>query len=176
MVVVLGFFTTLFGEVNPDTLPEKYVKKEIIKAKWGGGEGKFGLEPLPESNEYVTCFTVAPNGNIYILDPNNGKINVFDKGGRFVMNIPIPLELIYTYAGQSTSLVEGIGVDSRDNLYLASSSAFNVAENGELVVKLDTKGNIIKRYIFKGVYIWPPYFYEDKDGEMYLWGSWQKST
>jgi hypothetical protein len=43
--------------------------------------------PLPEG---PTSFTVAPNGDIYITDPLNERIQRFDANGNFVSVIPIP--------------------------------------------------------------------------------------
>lgn len=165
-----------YEKIVGSTKPEKelYTKEVIIEAKWGNGPGEFALEPLPESNEYVTCFTIASNSDIYILDPNNVKINIFDESGNFIKDIPIPSEFIYTYGEKSTSLVEGISTDSKGNLYLASSSAHEeIEKRGEVVLKMDEGGKVIEKYVFRQTYVYPPVFYEDSNNKMYLWGSWQ---
>ena len=147
---------------------ELLTKEVIINAPWGKGKGEFALEPLPESREYMTRFTVGTNGDFYILDPNNQRINIFSKEGRFLRSISIPSVFIYNYEGEKTSLVEGIGVDSKGNIYLASSS---VVKNGEIIIKMDRKGNVIEEYKFKGRYTIPDII-EDESGRMLLWGRW----
>jgi hypothetical protein len=90
---------------------ETYVSKVMISAPWAeknlvdDGEesppGQFGIRvySVPESlkefgdvppPEGPTSFTVAPNGDIYITDPLNGRIQRFDENGNFVSVIPIP--------------------------------------------------------------------------------------
>lgn len=90
---------------------ETYVSKVILQASWAeknlvdDGEesppGQFGIRvySVPESlkefgdappPEGPTSFTVAPNGDIYITDPFNERIQRFDENGNFVSVIPIP--------------------------------------------------------------------------------------
>ncbi len=92
---------------------ETYVSEVILRAPWAtrslvyGGEesppGQFGLQtfifpedslkeelPDPPLPEGPTSFTIAPNGDIYITDPLNKRIQRFDANGNFVSVIPIP--------------------------------------------------------------------------------------
>jgi hypothetical protein len=91
---------------------ETYVSEVILRAPWAtrslvyDGEesppGKFGLNvyevpdslkeelPAPPLPEGPTSFTVAPNGDIYITDPLNERIQRFDANGNFVSVIHIP--------------------------------------------------------------------------------------
>jgi hypothetical protein len=57
----------------------QYVVPESLKEQVDAG--------LPEG---PTSFTVAPNGDIYITDPLNKRIQRFDENGNFVSVIPIP--------------------------------------------------------------------------------------
>ena len=173
-VLVFGVCLGLFSQVNPDTLPEKYVKKVIIEAKWGNGPGEFGLDPLPESYEYTTYFTVGPNGNIYIEDPNNCRINVYTKTGKFLREIKIPGELLTIYGGDTIAPVLTIGVDSEGYLYLApvSSQVFGFKNDYPSVVKLDKDGKIIDWCIFEGPSVNPHCIYIDEKKDIYLWGNW----
>jgi len=155
-------------------LKDLYTREVVLKAKWGKGPGEFALEPLVESGEYSTSFILDVNGNFYILDPNNQRINVFTKEGNFTKSIPIPEELIYTYRDEKTSLVEGVGVDHNGNVYLSSSSTKELltsGRSGEVVLKVNGKGEVLDRIVFKGSYVHPPIFYE-ADEKMYLWGPW----
>jgi hypothetical protein len=95
------------------TAQETYVSKVILSAPWAkknlvyDGEesppGEFGLQafifpedslkeelPAPPLPEGPTSFTIAPNGDIYITDPLNERIQRFDANGNFVSVIPIP--------------------------------------------------------------------------------------
>lgn len=90
---------------------ETYVSKVILQAPWAeknlvdDGEesppGEFGIHVyvIPESlkqfgdappPEGPTSFTIAPNGDIYITDPLNGRIQRFDANGNFISVIRIP--------------------------------------------------------------------------------------
>ncbi|MCK4526741.1 YARHG domain-containing protein [candidate division WOR-3 bacterium] len=157
---------------------EKYEKKVIIEAKWGSGPGEFGLEPLDETYTWVTYISLDKESNFYIADPNNGRINVFNENGKFVKEISISSELKYSYAGISMTLVEGIGVDDKGNIYLASSSTPELLEegHGEVILKLNKDGKVLEKYVFKGAYLDIPHFYRDDEGNMYLWGSWKTSS
>lgn len=98
---------------SQDTKPqEAYVSEVVLQAPWAeknleyDGEesppGEFGLHaivmpdslrgelPDPPLPEGPTAFTVAPNGDIYITDPLNARIQRFDENGNFVSIIPIP--------------------------------------------------------------------------------------
>ncbi|MCK4420234.1 YARHG domain-containing protein [candidate division WOR-3 bacterium] len=165
-------------EGRPGNTEEKYVKKVIIEAKWGSGPGEFALEPLPESYEFTTCFTVGTNGNVYIVDPNNVKINVYSQNGNFLKNIPISDEFHTVYAGEKIASVAGIGVDSKGGIYLgiANGTSFGLSRDEKVMVRIDRKGKIIEKFVFKGFnFVNPLIFYETQDGKIYLWGDWKVS-
>lgn len=160
---------------NTKVVSELFTKEVIIKAKWGKGPGEFELEPLPESYEYRPSFTMDVDGNAFIEDPNNQRINVFDKLGRFTKSIPIPAQLIYTYKENKSCLVEGVGVDNDGNIYFASSSTTELLTSdlsGEVVFKIDEKGKVLDSLTLIGYYVYPAIFIES-DSIMYLWGSWE---
>jgi hypothetical protein len=157
---------------NTKIVSELFTKQVIVKAKWGKGPGEFGLGPLPESYVYKTNFTIDAYGNVYIVDPNNQRINVFNKEGKFTKSIPIPEEW-----GKDLrfSIVEGIGADKNGNIYIASSSTMALlhsGSSGEVVFKIDEKGKILDSLTFMGYYVYPAIFFES-DNMMYLWGSWE---
>jgi len=163
-VLVFGVSLGLFLQVNPDTLPEKYVKKVIIEAKWGNGPGEFGLEPIDETYTWQTHLAIDNEGNFYIVDANNCRINVYNQNGKFIKEIKVPPEFL-TYIGEDTiAVIEGIGVDSKGYIFISRTC------KGTKIIKMDKNGKVVDRYFIKGIYLFPQYFYEDK--EMYLWGSW----
>jgi len=86
MVVVLGFSATLFGEVNPDTLPEKYVKKVVLEGTFrldvegqkGIGPREFTMTMWEGEPEYPSGFAVSKDGKIaYLLDTFNNRLQIF---------------------------------------------------------------------------------------------------
>lgn len=99
-------------EVQDTTTQETYVSQVIISTPWAeknlvyDGEesppGEFGLHsivfpdslreklPDPPLPEGPTSFTIGPNGDIYITDPLNKRIQRFDDNGNFISVIPIP--------------------------------------------------------------------------------------
>ncbi|NIM96931.1 MAG: hypothetical protein GTO24_02245 [candidate division Zixibacteria bacterium] len=103
---------------------ENYVSEVIISAPWAeknlvdDGEesppGLFGIRvySVPESlkefgdvprPEGPPSFTVAPNGDIYITDPLNKRIQRFDESGNLVSVIPIPPIEMSEYGQESDS-------------------------------------------------------------------------
>ena len=86
--LVLGVSVVLFSDVNSDTLPEKYVKKVIIDAKWGNGPGEFGMVPYPKSDPPIGPKDFYVNGNkIYVLDYVNERVEIFNSKGVFLTQI-----------------------------------------------------------------------------------------
>jgi len=99
------------SEAEDSLAQETYVSEVVLQAPWAeknlvyDGEesprGEFGVYQyaVPESlkgqvdaglPEGPTSFTVAPNGDIYIADPLNKRIQRFDENGSFISVIPIP--------------------------------------------------------------------------------------
>jgi hypothetical protein len=118
LMFVLGifFFYSLLATGEDTTKSEETLEKEVyvsevlLRAPWAeknlvyNGEespaGEFGLHaiifpdslrgklPDPPLPQGPTAFTVAPNGDIYITDPLNKRIQRFDEGGNFVSIVP----------------------------------------------------------------------------------------
>jgi len=90
--LVLGFSVGLFSQVNPDTLPEKYIPKVIAKAKFWGvkpGELELGYRMWEGEADYPTSIVADSKGRIYILDHLNNRVVVFDTLGKFIREIPV---------------------------------------------------------------------------------------
>ncbi|MCU0607504.1 MAG: hypothetical protein MUF78_08845 [Candidatus Edwardsbacteria bacterium] len=69
---------------EPDTtLKDKYVKETILQAKWGKGEGQLGNFRGP------TAIVADEEGNFYLLDYDNKRVNKYDKNGEYITNIVI---------------------------------------------------------------------------------------
>jgi hypothetical protein len=153
----------------------RYEKKIIIKAKWGEEKGEFKLGPLAENWQYMTCLTVCPNGKIYIVDPNNRRINVFNQNGKYEKEINIPNKFFTRIGKDTMASIAGIGVDNNNNIWIgiASSEKFKVREKGKVIVKMDQNGNIVDKFIFRGEFAYPLYFYIPiNDREIYIRTGW----
>jgi hypothetical protein len=97
--------------------------------------------PLPEG---PTAFTVAPNGDIYITDPLNKRIQRFDENGSFVSVIPIPhfegSKYVNSYA-QEWGL---ICADRSNNVYLLWWEGYT----NQTLCKYDQEGRLLATYPF----------------------------
>jgi hypothetical protein len=154
-----------------DSTPESYTKKVLIEAKWGNELGEFQLDPMNETQTWTTYLALDGQGNIYIADPNNYRINIFNQSGSYINTLvlaesdvieknKLPLE-------DRGSLIQGIGVNSKDHIFVALS-AFG---NNTTVLEFDKNGNKIDKYFFPKAYIKGFSLLEDKNN-IYLSGSW----
>ncbi len=80
--LVLGVSVVLFSQVNSDMLPVKYVKKVIIDAKWGNGPGEFGINLNTDPITAPGGISIDSNGDIYIVDMANHRVQHFDRNGK----------------------------------------------------------------------------------------------
>ncbi|MCK4545184.1 YARHG domain-containing protein [candidate division WOR-3 bacterium] len=150
----------------------RYEKKIIIKAKWGEGECEFKLLPINETLVYRALFAISPkDNNLYILDHNNFRINIFNKDGKFVKHINLPSEYIYKSKYSKTCLVEAIGVDKNNNIYIVKI-LYLKDSNSQIISEIDNNGKIINQYIIENIYGSSLYFYVDSNNELYIWGNW----
>jgi hypothetical protein len=151
--LILGVFFMLsiscFGtEVNQQQI---YISKVIINAPWGQKPGEFGVDdPYARNPKAIglgpvmgpSTFTVAPNGDIYIVDMFNYRVQRFTQDGAFVSTFSL---LESRSAGG-----EDISVDANGNIYLLYLGP-------AVVRKFDSNGNLLK-IIFM-------FNHEDKDAE-----------
>jgi hypothetical protein len=123
---------------------ETYVSEIIIQAPWGEKSlyteaeeslpGEFGMheefqEPEAEGGLIIwpNSLSVAPNGDIYISDPLNKRVQRFSPGGAFVSVIPINAGLIC--------------VDNQNNIYTTRSG-----RPLWYIDKYDQSGNLLQSY------------------------------
>ncbi len=130
--LVLGVSVVLFSQVSADTLPEKYVKKVIIDAKWGNGPGEFGYDPSgpgfgPES------FTIDSIGNLYILDDLHGEVKKYDNNGK----------IIEKYKNEALYTAHNIVVDDVGNMYIYTEFA-----SKNEILRYSIKNGFIKSFWF----------------------------
>jgi hypothetical protein len=151
---------------------ETYVSKVIISAPWAkknlvyGKEesppGEFGYHVDEETAIGPSCFAVAPNGDIYIADPLNNRMQRFNSEGVFISTIPT-----------ATHPVD-VCIDQSNNVYLLRYG-WKPEELGDrpgtigAVLKCDQKGNILKTYpVFTGVAATANFVYCDKFGRIFM--------
>lgn len=80
--------------VNAASVPiEEYVPKVIIEGKWGSAPGEFGMAsrfPLGEFEQYTpSSLAVNSNGEVYVLDYVNNRIQKFTASGKYLLAIPV---------------------------------------------------------------------------------------
>lgn len=151
LFITQHLFTQEKQKVNPHRLTESkdtiaqdtYVSEVIVQAQWGeknlykyaGGEeskpGEFGYYTSEETEIAPVHFTVAPNGEIYISDPLNKRIQKFSPEGVFISVIPI-------MGGEMC-------VDKDNNIYFLTS---HWGENKKewFINKYDQNGSLLQSY------------------------------
>ena len=155
-----------------DSLQGKYMKKVLIKAKWGDKPGEFKLEPINETHEWKTFIVFDKGGNIYIADRNNFRVNIFDVNGRFIKDIKLSDDDIKEKDklpdNEKGTLIDDIGVDSKGHIYVGLAA---LGDN-LTVLKLDKKGKNVDKYFFPKAWVGGFDLIEDKDNNIYLAGGW----
>ncbi len=134
--------------VDPATLPEQYEAEVLIEGKFTD-DGKPGTFHPGDVNQVVEFdVSVDREGNVYILDPLNDRIQVFNSKGEYSRSIPIKdgwvggewrreegkVKAVY-YPGKKKTQ---IAIDDEGYIYLLDSGA------GELL-KLDLQGREVNR-------------------------------
>jgi hypothetical protein len=195
VVVVLGLVIFFGGEqlltqetreavslesaAGQDTVQqETYVSEVIISAPWAernlmyDGEasppGQFGYHVNDETEMGPSCFAVAPNGDIYIVDPLNKRLQKYTPGGSFVSTIP------FASLGKDlrTISVVDLCVDRDDNIYLmlyGPRADWDKAteDNMGRVLKCDQQGNLLQTYpVLTGVASTANFVYCDEFGRV----------
>jgi len=130
--LVLGFSVSLFSQVNPDTLPEKYVKKVIIEAKWGDGPGEFGYGPGGPGCG-PSSIDIDAMGNIYILDNMHGAVKKYNTDGK----------LLVEYKHESFHSASNIVVDNTGNMYIETADATH-----NIILKYSLKDGSTHSFLF----------------------------
>ncbi len=102
--LVLGVSLVLFSQVSADTLPEKYVKKVIIDAKWGNGPGEFGMDTLSDPPAGPSGFILDRDENIFIYDYGNGRIYKFNSKGELEKELDIKKDNIYSFTVKNDTI------------------------------------------------------------------------
>lgn len=144
-IMVLSILMGIAFIQNPkadDVIQGTYEPNVVLSVPWGeknlfndkvaSEAGKFGFGVDAENLEVgPTAFTIAPNGDIYIGDALNDRVQRFSAQGSFIKTIP----------NAWGSLQGGFAVDQDGNIYSPDTYTANPA-----VYKFDQNGNRVKTY------------------------------
>lgn len=94
---------------------EKYKAEVIIDAKWGSGPREFGV--IKEAAGIApNCYTVDDEGKIYISDPVNARLQIFEPNGNYLR------EFRYTEKDSRSRYlgwrIYDIAIDKNKNIYI----------------------------------------------------------
>ncbi|MCJ7457979.1 MAG: hypothetical protein MUP17_03180 [candidate division Zixibacteria bacterium] len=140
--LVLGLLLVLITPVfATETVQQQtYGSKVILSAPWGQNPGEFGLDNPYAHNSKAhdlgpiqgpSTFTIAPNGDIYVCDTFNGRIQRFSPAGNLIT-------VISGRAGYG----DDICIDQNQDIYVLYGSAAPPR-----VLKYDQAGNLLKEYV-----------------------------
>ena len=82
----------LSTKVNAESPRDKYIKKELVKAKfWGAKKGELtlGFRMWEGEPDYPKSIVADTAGRIYILDHLNNRVVVCDSTGKYLREIPV---------------------------------------------------------------------------------------
>ncbi len=135
------FTASVFGAEEKTVQQQTYTPQIIINAPWGEKSVYISKEASPPG-EFGLCvegpimgpstFTIAPNGDVYICDIYNYRIQRFSSNGSFISAIPMKERI-----GD-----EDIAVDKEGNIYILT-----IISTPVLVWKYDQSGNLINEYV-----------------------------
>lgn len=101
-----------------------YLKLGNANGNSGSGDGEFN---------YPQDSTVGPNGNIYVVDRYNNRIQIFNSDGEYVSQFS-------SYNGNNLEWIQGITTDADGNVYVAD----------RVLVKFDAQGNWLETFSLNG--------------------------
>jgi len=130
---------------------EEYVPKIIIKAKWGTKPGEFGIPPKGTAKRYhcPSALTVDSNGNIYVLDRWNQRIQEFTQNGKFKREIKIKTNLL---KGEYFRFHEkGVAIDKDGYIYCEFSIGKDIGRIvDDRLQKFSPSGKLVKEFSYPG--------------------------
>jgi len=129
-LVLLAVLFVIKNKAN-NVQQETYRSELLIDASWGNQPGQFGIYTPHEEGPTVgpETFTATANGDIYIDDLSNGRIQKFSNSGELIAIIHL------SHWG------EAICVDISGNIYLYESTLIP-----KRIYQFDEKGNLLKEY------------------------------
>ncbi|HVP36357.1 MAG TPA: hypothetical protein VMT04_05125, partial [Terriglobales bacterium] len=142
IALILFMILPVLGNGADSTNQGTYVPNIVLSAQWGeknlsdnnelSKPGTFGLSENAQGIPIgPTAFKVASNGDIYISDIINNRVQRFSSAGSFIGVIP----------NVRVGFDEGMSIDKEGNIYTGN---FRIAH--PYVEKIDLNGNLVCRY------------------------------
>ena len=127
-------------DLPPLPLPAStYISKEVVLAKRGSGSGEIGIQETHEEPWGPPSFTADANGNVYVLDLVNSRVNKYDDQGRFVSS----------FAFDKNIRAIDIAVWKDGSVFLADEAAHKDSPSEpyyQAVHKFDPSGKLLLTY------------------------------
>lgn len=162
-VAVDGRGNTYVADASENPRVLKYDKEGNLVTEWGelgSDEGQFMfLPPSPDAGPVAGFVAVDRQGNVYVSDAYNGRVQKFDPNGRFLMQ--------FGSTGTAENQFDGVTgplyVDEQNNIYVSTFSR---------VQKFDPEGNLLATYgtggAGDGEFTGAAIGIIDNDGNMYM--------
>jgi DNA-binding beta-propeller fold protein YncE len=109
-----------------------------VLRRWGGrgrhpGQFTFITKDTRDSNDLAASITVGPNGDVYVSDSGNDRVEVFSPAGHFIRQFGSSL----AGANGHFLLPYDLVVDAQGNVYVA-----------------DDQQNVVEKYSPRGAFLW----------------------
>ncbi|NWJ47535.1 MAG: hypothetical protein HXX08_16880 [Chloroflexi bacterium] len=100
----------------------------------GAGDGQFGFSKY--GYNFINGLGCDAQGNLYVLDPVNSRIQIFDNNGNF-------LRKITKVSGIDLGRADSLAVDEQGQLYLTTYIVLNSTNFNYSLLKLDSNGTVL---------------------------------
>ena len=131
---------------------ETYFPQVIIDATWGKEPGQFGVyEPEEGPTLGPQTLIISSNGDIYIEDGENGRIQRFSESGELIATIPL------------SRLGEGLCVDQTGKIYFYDPTLVP-----KKIYQYGPKGNMLKESVLWEGVRGSGSIYSDRSGKLFL--------
>lgn len=115
--ILISFLILFLLGIDIQGIESSDIRKEIIlKNKVGYKDGELGFKAFKNGEAVVpSAITIDSNGNIYIADVINNRVQKFNKQGKFLSKIRFTVNRkLFEW------IIDDLATDSTNNLYIAS--------------------------------------------------------
>jgi len=122
---------------------EEYVPKIIIEAKWGTKPGEFGILKYKYRSVGPSAIAINEEGDIFVADPVNYRIQVFNRNGEFKKEIKLIINLLEE---EKPNTRIDLAVDKKNNVFCE----WGIIKNGcfieDRIQKYSFDGKLLKEW------------------------------
>ncbi len=140
----------------------------LLSGNWGNGDGEFGKEILGKTETGFNLDFKIYKQNIYIFDPINNRIQIFDLNGNFIKKIALDFDWLKQGITWKFVILSG-------NYFalIAKPPSYSV-ENINQIYKISPSGKILKTFGSKQINTKKEEYFSkilanDKTGEIYCY-------